>query len=122
LAPTPRFFCRERAAAPSVTGLSEPDRLVDLGRTTRGEGFDTVSHPYYRSVRERATLVDVYAYREPMPMSLGGRDAADRVYGTIVSANYFTVVGTRPVSGRMLEDRDVRPHRDDRPHCTLQAA
>ena len=89
-----------------LPGLGEPDRLVDLGRTTRGEGFDTVSHPYYRSVREQATLVDVYAYREPMPMSLRGRDAADRVYGSVVSANYFTVLGTRPVYGRMLEDRD----------------
>ncbi len=89
-----------------LPGLGEPDRLVDLGRTTRGEGFDTVSHPSYRSVRERATLVDVYAYREPTPMSLRGRDAADRVYGSVVSANYFTVLGTRPVYGRMLDDRD----------------
>src|SRR5262245_50005466 len=90
-----------------LPGLGQPDRLVDLGRTTRGEGFDTVSHPYYRSVREQATLVDVYAYRlEPMPMSLGGRDAADRVYGTVVSANYFNVLGTQPVFGRMLNDGD----------------
>ena len=90
-----------------LPGLAAPNRLVDLGRTKRGEGFDTVSHPFYRSVRERTTLVNVYSYRlEPMPMSLGGRDAAERVFGTIVSANYFTVLGTRPVYGRMLEDRD----------------
>ena len=90
-----------------LPGLDRPDRLVDLGRTTRGDGFDTFSHPYYRSVREQSTLVNVYAYRlEPMPMSLGGRDAADRVYGTVVSANYFNVLGTRPVYGRLLEDRD----------------
>jgi predicted permease len=91
-----------------LPGLGQPDRLVDLGRTTSGQGFDTVSHPYYRSVREQATtLSGVYAYRlEPMPMSLGGRDAADRVYGTVVSANYFDVLGTRPVYGRMLNDGD----------------
>ena len=80
-----------------LPGLAAPDRLVDLGRTQRGEGFDTVSHPFYRSVRERATTLDgVYATRlEPTPMSLGGRDAAERVFGTIVSGNYFTVLGTR---------------------------
>lgn len=91
-----------------LPGLAAPNRLVDLGRTQRGEGFDTVSHPYFRSVRERAkTLEDVYAYRlEPTPMSLGGRDAAERVYGTVVSGNYFTVLGTRAAWGRTLEDRD----------------
>ena len=90
-----------------LPGLAAPNRLIDLGRTTRGDGFDTVSHPYYRSVRERTTLVNIYSYRlEPMPMSLGGRDAAERVYGTVVSANYFNVLGTRPVYGRVLDDRD----------------
>jgi putative ABC transport system permease protein len=91
-----------------LPGLAAPDRLVDLGRTQRGEGFDTVSHPFYRSVRERATTLEgVYATRlEPTPMSLVGRDAAERVYGTIVSGNYFTVLGTRAAFGRTLEDRD----------------
>ena len=61
-----------------------------------------MSHPFYRSVRERATTLEgVYATRlEPTPMSLGGRDAAERVFGTIVSGNYFTVPrhasGVRP--------------------------
>ncbi len=91
-----------------LPGLAAPDRLVDLGRTQRGEGFDTVSHPFYRSVRERTTMLEgVYATRlEPTAMSLGGRDAAERVFGTIVSGNYFTVLGTRAAYGRTLEDRD----------------
>ena len=91
-----------------LPGLAAPDRLVDLGRTQRGEGFDTVSHPFYRSVRERTTTLEgVYATRlEPTPMSLGGRDAAERVFGTIVSGNYFSVLGTRAAYGRTLEDRD----------------
>ena len=39
-------------------------------------------------------------------MGLGGRDAAERVYGTMVSGNYFTVLGARATHGRTLEDRD----------------
>jgi predicted permease len=91
-----------------LPGLAAPDRLVDLGRTQRGEGFDTVSYPYFRSVRERTTTLEgVYACRlEPTPMSLGGRDAAERVFGTVVSGNYFTVLGTRAAYGRTLDDRD----------------
>src|SRR5262245_44873100 len=55
-----------------LPGLESPDRLVDLGRTTRGQGFDTVSNPYFRAVRERTTtLAGVFAYNgEPVAMSL----------------------------------------------------
>jgi predicted permease len=41
-------------------------------------------------------------------MSLGGPDGAERIYGTIVSANYFDVLGTRPYAGRLLRDDDDR--------------
>ena len=39
-------------------------------------------------------------------MSLGGPDGAERIYGTIGSANYFTVLGTRPHLGRLLRADD----------------
>ena len=91
-----------------LPGLASPDRLVDIGRTQRGEGFDTVSHHYYRAVRERATtLSGIYAvHLEPTPMSLGGRSEAERVYGTMVSGSYFPTLGTRPALGRLLNDQD----------------
>src|SRR5262249_33657331 len=56
-----------------LPGLTDPSRLVDIGRTQDGEGFDTTSYPNYRDVRDRVTTVsDLYAYRvDPQPMSLG---------------------------------------------------
>ncbi|HET7221370.1 MAG TPA: ABC transporter permease [Vicinamibacterales bacterium] len=91
-----------------LPGLADADRLVDIGRTRNGSGFDTFSYPYYRAVRERATtLSGVYAiFLQPLPISLGGRGEAERVYGTLVSGNYFNVLGTRPAVGRLLDDRD----------------
>ena len=93
-----------------LPGLSGADRLVDLGRTRNGSGFDTVSYPFYRSIRERATTVQgVYAiFLQPLPISLGGRGDAERVYGTLVSGNYFSTLGTRPAFGRLLDDGDDR--------------
>jgi predicted permease len=93
-----------------LPGLAEPDRLVDLGRTTDGSGFDTTSYPFYRDIRERTTTLDgVYGYRvEPSPMSLGGAHEAERVYGSVVTGNYFNVAGTRPALGRLLQDDDDR--------------
>jgi len=92
---------------PPRPGLADPSRLVDVGRTQDGNGFDTVSFPNYQDVKARAKSVDLYAYRpEPTPMSLGGRDGAERIYGMIVTANYFSVLGTRPALGRLLQESD----------------
>lgn len=99
----------------ALPGLTAPDRLVDIGRSTRGRGFDTVSYPNYKDVRERATtLAGVYAVEtEPRPMSLGGASGAERIYGQLVTGNYFDVLGTSAARGRLLRDEDDRsggPH------------
>jgi hypothetical protein len=88
--------------------LADPGRLVDIGRTVRGEDFDTVSYPTYLNVRDRATsLSGIYALElEPRAMSLGGRGEAERVYGALVSGNYFSVLGTTPELGRTLHAAD----------------
>jgi len=93
-----------------LPGLAEPSRLVDIGRTQDGNGFDTVSYPNYRDIKDRVTtLSDLYAYRvEPQPISLGdGRDA-ERIYGAPVSGSYFRTLGTTAVRGRLLNDDDDR--------------
>ncbi|MGH9407916.1 MAG: ABC transporter permease, partial [Vicinamibacterales bacterium] len=97
-----------------LPGIADPSRLVDIGRTTKGEGFDTTSYPNYKDVRGRATLLSgVYAWRvEPEPMSLTGSDGAERVYGTRVTGNYFLVLGARPERGRLFTDGDDRPGMD----------
>ena len=91
-----------------MPGLSAPDRLLDIGRSRRAGEFDTVSYPNYKDIRDRATTIqDVYAYQiEPHPMSLGGNGEAERVYGAVVSANYFALLGARPAHGRLLQTDD----------------
>src|SRR5262245_40526600 len=91
-----------------LPGLSDPSRLVDIGRTQDGSGFDNSSYPNFRDYRERQkSLTDVYAVRlEPQPLSLATGNDALRIYGSVVSANYFTVLGVRPLLGRMLQNSD----------------
>ena len=95
-----------------LPGLSEPDRLVDIGRTDAGRNnFDTSTYPNYRDVRERVTLLsDVYASRiEPQAVSLSDGTEAERIYGVPVSGNYFRALGTTAARGRLLTDDDDRP-------------
>lgn len=97
-----------------LPGLSAPDRLVDIGRTRHGQGFDTSSYPNYLDLRQRTTtLSGVYAYRgEPQAMSLAGSDSAESVYGASVTGNYFAVLGTQPAAGRFFTDADDKPGRN----------
>ena len=91
-----------------LPGVIDPDRLVDIGRTQDGKDFDNSSYPTYKDVRERVTtLSGLYAIRfDPQPMSLGGPGGAERIYGALVSANYFAVLGSQPSLGRLLVDAD----------------
>jgi predicted permease len=91
-----------------LPGIAEPGRLVDVGRTQDGHDFDNSSYPNYRDIKARTTtLSGLYAIRiDSQPMGLGGADGAERVYASIVSGNYFTVLGTRPAAGRLLVEAD----------------
>ena len=89
-------------------GVVEPDRLVDVGRSQNGQGFDNGSYPNYLDIRARnSVFTGIYAYRiGAEPMSLGGRDGAERIYGDMVSTNYFSILGTRPHIGRLFTPED----------------
>jgi predicted permease len=98
-------------------GVVEGDRVVDIGRSQGGAGFDTNSWPNYVDVRARNTVfTGVYAYRfGPEAMSLGGAAGAERIYGSLVTQNYFDVLGTRAEAGRLFrsgesEQAGATPH------------
>jgi predicted permease len=89
-------------------GVVEPGRVVDVGRSQDGDGFDDGSYPNYLDVRARNTVFSgIYAYRVGAePMSLGRRDGAERIFGGLVTTNYFSVLGTRAHIGRLFTAED----------------
>ena len=84
-------------------GIADFGRVVDIGRTVDGRGFDTTSYRTFADLQRRTdALSGVYAFRlEPQPMSLGSGtgDGADRIYAEAVSASYFDVLGLVPAAG-----------------------
>ena len=92
-------------------GVVEPDRLVDIGTSGLRGGFGPSSYPNYLDIRERTTSLDgVYAYsRFPQAMSLGGVGTdvgTESVFGSVVTINYFTVLGAIPAAGRLFGRAD----------------
>jgi predicted permease len=92
-------------------GIGEPGRLVDIGRSDRGQGFDNMSYPNFRDYSQRNTTLSAMAAIdfEPRAVSLGGPAGAQRIYATAVSGNYFDVLQVTSHSGRFfLPEEDVR--------------
>jgi predicted permease len=93
-------------------GVTDPATLVDIGRSTNGEGLDNFGYPLFRAMREQSRLLtEIAGHRfSPDAMSLGDATASERVYGALVSGNYFEVVGVRTAAGRFFRpDEDATP-------------
>lgn len=92
-----------------ISGLESPERLVDLGSSRDGSGFDTMSYPTFVDLAAAATpLNGVYAVdAEPRAVGLGTEEGAERLYGQLVSANYFGVLGVRPAAGQFFRGEDA---------------
>src|SRR4029079_18018448 len=96
-------------------GVADPRTLVDIGRTTRDEGFDNFGYPLFARMREQTTLIQEMAAVRwgPEVMSLGDATASERVFASLVSGNYFHVIGVTPALGRFFvadEDRTPGTH------------
>lgn len=96
-------------------GITDPDRLVNVGRTQDGSGFDNFSYVTFTEYRDRnRTLAGLAAVEfEPRSMSLGGPDGGEAIRGSVVSGNYLSLLGARPTLGRFFldeEDRTPRSH------------
>jgi predicted permease len=80
------------------------------------DGGETFSYPDYVDYRaETADVFEggVYAYFAFVPASIGGTGEPERVWGQVVSGNYFSVVGVRPALGRgILPEEDKVVGRD----------
>src|ERR1700751_3020621 len=73
-----------------LPGVSQPDRLVAFETLTPGGAFVTNSYPDYIDFRDRLKLVSGMAVTHPAAFSIGQEDHAERVWGELVSGNFFS--------------------------------
>jgi predicted permease len=77
-----------------------PDRLVNV-RSAAPDGSDwSMSYPTYLDWRDNARAFEGIAVADMIQLSLRTDAQADRVWGMLVSGNYFDVAGVRPLLGR----------------------
>src|SRR5882762_6344094 len=86
---------------PAVT---HQEQLLALTGTSRGEsGPNDISWPDLLDLQRSCTLFDSFIVNKIMGTTLSAGDRAERMVGSIVSANYFDAIGVRPILGRGFE-------------------
>jgi len=90
-------------------GVGHPGRLVMLGRTQDGKGFDTFSFPTFQEYRTAKSLSGAAALDlEPKAVSLMGPNGGEPIQVMSVSGSLFGVLEARPAIGRFFTPEDDR--------------
>ena len=85
-----------------LSGVAEPNRLVTLETVTSNGDWVPNSYPDFIDFRDRLKLFDGIAVASVSSFSVGKEDHAERVWGELVSGNFFAVLGVKAEAGRLF--------------------
>jgi len=93
-----------------VPGLTRPSEVVSLTLSKPGENPFPFTYPDLEAMRNGQQSFTGIAACSFAQMSLTGKNKPERVWGMVASANYFDVLGVRPILGRaFLPEADTKP-------------
>ena len=92
-----------------MPGVADADRFVVLTGATRARNDLSTSWPNFVDIRTQrpASIEDLVASRN-LALNIRTHDEAQRIWGMLVSANYFDVLGVKPALGRGFLPEDDR--------------
>ena len=86
----------------------ESEQLVDLSETFKPNGFGSVSVPNFEDWKNQNTVFTGITAYMFAGFNLEGGETPQRIQGMNVSANYFDLLGVKPILGRgFLPGEDV---------------
>jgi len=94
-----------------LPGVKDSGNVLTIVPTTETGSILGFSYPDYVDVRDRATTLEGPIVYDPQAVGLAkGNETAERVWGMLVSGNYFDVLGVGAVHGRtFLPEEDATP-------------
>ena len=89
--------------------VERPGRLVSVSVVGKDDSMLAFSYPTYKDYRDRGGEVLAGLFAERLaPMSLSRGDSNERVWGYLVSGNYFEVLGVGAARGRTFTPEEDR--------------
>ncbi len=93
-----------------IPGLANPSDVVALSLGKPGDNPFPFTYPDFEAMRDGQQSFTGITACSLTPMSLTGKGKPQRVWGTVATANYFDVLGVRPLMGRtFLSEEDEKP-------------
>jgi len=82
--------------------VAHPEQVFAIYQGQRNDPSysQSMSYPNYKDLRDRNQVLSAMAVYRFAPMSLSHNGANERVWGYLVSENYFHLLGVRPFIGR----------------------
>src|SRR5260370_2277783 len=96
-----------------LPGVQRPEELVEIWGATRNNSALSLSYLDYQDVRDRNLVLSGLVAHQVLALNLGRGGKPVRVWGAIVSGNYFDVLGVKAAIGRTFlpeEDRTPNSH------------
>jgi hypothetical protein len=92
----------------------DPDRITMVWLDNRRQGIkeDIMSYPNFTDWRAQNSVYAHLAAFTPSAFSLTGLDEPERLRGAQVTANFFDVMGLRPLLGRVFSESNEKPGND----------
>jgi predicted permease len=85
-----------------LPGAGDPDRVVALESLTPSNDWTPTSHLDFRDLRDNCKMVESMAATYPAALAVGNDNNVERIWGEIVSGNYFDVLRVQPELGRFF--------------------
>jgi predicted permease len=93
-----------------VPGVAHPNEVVSLTLSKPGDKPFPLTYPDLEALRDGQQSFTGIAACNFATISLTGKGKPERVFGMVASANYFDVLGVRPILGRgFLPAEDQKP-------------
>jgi predicted permease len=93
-----------------VPGIGNPSEVVSLTLSKPGDNPFPLTYPDVEAIRDGQQSFTGIAACNFAQMSLTGKGKPERVWGMVATANYFDVLGVRPILGRgFLPVEDEKP-------------
>ena len=105
-----------------LPGAGQPNQVLALEMVTPSGEWTPTSYLDFRDFRDHLKLIESMTVACPMDLAVGDERAVERIWGELVSANYFDVLRVRPELGRFFSKAESGDEQNAHPVVIISHA
>lgn len=90
-----------------LPGAGNPEHVVALESLAPTGEWVPTSYLDFRDLRDNCKLAEAMSIAKPIALAVGEENAVERVWGEVISGNFFDVLRVKPVLGRFFSTAEV---------------